>query len=84
MNNTFVNNQRVRIKPCKSFPAIRSTRYGLVVGLNDVGGMHFVNEERISNKGEWAYLVASYHSPNAGALWFSEKGIEPMKRRHKS
>lgn len=45
-------------------------------------GMSLINEDfRQSNDGEWAYIVASYYSPNAGAMWFSAEGLEPMKRK---
>jgi hypothetical protein len=79
----FTERQRVRILPCKHFPPTAQPggiRYGIVVGMTRYPGMYFVNEDRDSKAGEWAYIVASYHHQNAGALWFSANGLEPMKR----
>jgi hypothetical protein len=77
----FVNGQRVRILPCGSYPAIKSVRYGIVQGATQHPGMCLINEDgRQSEAGEWAFIVGSYKSPNAGAMWFSAKGLEPMKR----
>ena len=78
---TFSVNQRVRILPCGSWPVVKKMRYGIIQGATQHPGMCLVNEDgRQSNAGEWAYIVASYRSPNAGAMWFSAKGLEPMKR----
>lgn len=81
----FQVGQRVRIKPCGHWPAIKSVRYGIIHGATQVPGMHLVNEDGRENlSGEWAFIVASYASPNAGAMWFSEKGLEPMRRERKT
>lgn len=80
----FTIGQRVRIRPSKHFPPVKSNRgyrYGIIQGMTRHPGMCLVNEDgRPSNQGEWAFIVASYHSPNAGALWHSAAGLEPMKK----
>ena len=80
---TFKKNQRVRILPCKNYPPTKTSggiRYGIVQGMTDHPEMHFVNEDRSNNAGEWAYIVSSYRNPRAGAMWFSSKGLQPMKK----
>lgn len=72
--------QRVRIKPCGRYPAIKKVRYGIIHGATRLPGMALIDKDRPSESGEWAYIVASYRNPNAGALWFSAEGLEPMKR----
>lgn len=69
--------------PVKTSPPTRAPggiRYGIIQGATQHPGMCLMNEDRTNAAGEWAYIVASYHSPNAGALWFSASGLEPMRR----
>jgi hypothetical protein len=83
----FKNGQRVRIKPCKNYPPTSlkgGIRYGIIQGMTSKAGMCLQNEERRSREGEWAYIVASYAAPNAGASWFSADGLEPMRRARKA
>lgn len=82
-DSPFTNGQRVRIKPCKHYPPTKAKggiRYGIIQGATQHPGMCLIDKDRPSNAGEWAYSVASYHSPNAGALWFSAEGLEAMER----
>ncbi len=83
----FTVGQRVRIKPCKSYPPTKAPggiRYGIIQGKTDHPGMCLIDKERGNHAGEWAYIVASYASPRAGALWFSGEGLEPMRRDAKA
>lgn len=82
---TFTNGQRVKILPCKNYPPTKKAggiRYGIIQGMTDKEGMHLQNEPRTNKQGEWAYIVASYYSPKAGAAWFTESGLKPMKNNH--
>lgn len=75
--------QRVRILPNRNFPPTRAPggiRYGIIRGATEHEGMHIMDEDRTSRQGERVYIVASYHSPGAGAIWFSAKGLQPMKK----
>lgn len=73
--------QRVRMLPNKPhFPPTQASggvRYGTILFANNHGGMFFVNEDRQSEVGEWAYCVAQ--SPNAGALWWSARHLQPLR-----
>lgn len=70
--------QRVRILPCARYPG--RVRYGIIHGATQHPGMNLIDKDRPSNAGEWAYIVASYANPNAGALWFSADGLQAMRR----
>jgi hypothetical protein len=74
----FQVGQRVRILPCQHYPG--KVRYGIIQGATMRPGMSLIDKDRSSLNGEWAYIVASYRSPLAGALWFSAEGLQAMKR----
>ena len=66
-------------------------RYGIIQGSTQHPGMCLMNGDKgyphpspKNVKGEWAYIVASYHSPNAGAMWFTAAGLQSMKRNLKA
>ena len=80
---TFQVGQRVRILPCGRYPAIKNIRYGIILAKTQSPGMNLIDKDRFSEFGEEAYVVASYRNPNAGALWFSADGLQPMKRTQK-
>jgi len=83
----FVVGQRVRILPCGSWPAVKKMRYGIIQGATQQPGMCVLNRQQPypaplahNAAGEWVYIVASWQSPNAGAMWFTAEGLQPMKR----
>jgi hypothetical protein len=81
IESPFAVGQRVRMLPCDNWVAAKNGRYGIIQGATLYPGMSIINEDgRPSNNGEWAYMVASYRAPKAGAMWFSAKGLVPMKR----
>ena len=88
----FQVGQRVRILPNKNYPPTKAKggiRYGIIQGKTQHPGMNLMNVQLPNGnngtnaKGEWAYVVASYASPNAGAMWFTAAGLQPMKRAAK-
>ncbi len=88
----FQVGQRVRILPNKNYPPTKSPggiRYGIIQGSTQHPGMNLMNRQLpngyndVNASGEWAYVVASYASPNAGAMWFTAAGLQPMKRDRK-
>lgn len=89
----FQVGQRVRILPNKNYPPTKAPggiRYGIIQGKTQHPGMCIMNGDKgyphpspKNAKGEWAYIVASYASPNAGAMWFTAAGLQPMKRDRK-
>lgn len=94
MINTFKVGQRVRILPCLNYPPTKApggVRYGIITGMTQTAGMCIQNKQQpypaplaYNAKGEWAYSVASFKNPQAGALWFTAEGLEPMKRDRKT
>ena len=78
IKSKFQVGQRVRILPCKHYPKV--VRYGIIQGATQHPGMCLIDKDRLSENGEWAYIVASYRNPHAGALWFSDNGLEPMRK----
>ena len=79
--------QRVRILPCNSWPCKTKMCYGIIHGATQVTGMVCLNIQQpypaplaYNAEGQWAFIVAKYASPNAGAMWFTAEGLEPMKR----
>lgn len=50
-------------------------QYVYVVAMTTAGGMHWIDKDGDSPKGQKAYLISKTKDARSGALWISEDGI---------
>ena len=57
----------------------RGKRFGYVRSVHTMGGMHFFDKGRQSQRGEVAFLVGRTADGRSGAVWYSHEGLRFTK-----